>query len=319
MRIHRLASSQLLPAVALCGTIWLATQPAPVSGAQTIAVVSPQTVAAAIEGARQVLVSAYVLEPSSVVVEALERAGDDGSRAQVLLPGDPYDPSGFVGKTNAAVTAELHRHRINVFRSARALHLKAVVIAGAVYLDDTNFGDGPNQTIVADHDPADAHQVGAALTGAPTSSAHLQTTKAAALQAEAALLLQARGPVAVESESFGWRNPVYDALLDRVRRGASVQLIVAQREVEASRYERKDLERLASVGVQVRISFSDEKMAIAGRSAWVGSANATRGVPEQLDWGLTTTDPSLSASLAARFARTWAQARPLAETPSKGD
>ena len=60
----------------------------------------------------------------------------------------------------------------------------------------------------------------------------------------------------------------------------------------------------------------DEKLAVAGRDAWVGSANATyaRGADgAQRDWGLATREPSVVIGLRAAFERNWSTARPVAE------
>jgi hypothetical protein len=58
----------------------------------------------------------------------------------------------------------------------------------------------------------------------------------------------------------------------------------------------------------------DEKLAVAGSTAWMGSANATyaRGAAgAQRDWGLTTQAPELVAALRAQFERNWRAAAPL--------
>jgi hypothetical protein len=54
-----------------------------------------------------------------------------------------------------------------------------------------------------------------------------------------------------------------------------------------SRREPAELADLAASGVMVRTSNADEKFAVDGDAVWIGSANATHGVPNQIDFGLT--------------------------------
>jgi antitoxin (DNA-binding transcriptional repressor) of toxin-antitoxin stability system len=204
-----------------------------------------------------------------------------------------------------------------------ALHLKAAVIDGVAWLADRNWaGDGPER-ILRDTDADDVAAVASAVAGGAGDDGHLATTKAGALRLEAAVIDRAgAGPLLIESESFG-NGSVYDALLRRAKAGEPTRLIVAGREVAESGpagREAKRLARLAALGVDVRVGDPargdlDEKLAVGGGDAWVGSANATyarREYGAQRDWGMATGVPAVGDDLRAAFERNWAAARPLA-------
>ena len=124
----------------------------------------------------------------------------------------------------------------------------------------------------------------------------------------------------VESESFG-SGPIYGALLRRADAHLPTRLIVAGREAAEPRNaaERTCLARLAALGVDVRTgdrrgSDLNEKVAVAGTSAWVGSANATYAggaFGAQLDWGVVSGDRAVVDGLRDAFARNWARALPF--------
>ena len=49
---------------------------------------------------------------------------------------------------------------------------------------------------------------------------------------------------------------------------------------------------------------SGEKIALDGNNGWVGSTNATRGLANQIDWGMIT-QGAMTASLHQRFEENW--------------
>ena len=64
----------------------------------------------------------------------------------------------------------------------------------------------------------------------------------------------------------------------------------------ASHREAHAIAALARAGVDVREGGANEKLALAGDAAWIGSCNATGAagrVARQLEWGLVTRDPAL--------------------------
>jgi hypothetical protein len=78
----------------------------------------------------------------------------------------------------------------------------------------------------------------------------------------------------------------------------------------------RSLDRLERAGVEIRLGCAAEKLCIAGDAGWLGSANASAGRPETLDWGFRTRAPALVADLAQRFERRWQTARPFAHRPA---
>ncbi len=280
--------------------------PAASFGAGTASITTLAHVERAIDASPHTTVSAYVLFPDSSMVRTLEHAG---ARVTVVLPANPYDPSGFTNRENAAVTQALGGAGVHVVPNANPLHLKAVVTATTLFLDDTNFSDSSRQIAIQDDSPADRAAVLATLQGHPRSSGSLQTVKGPALAAEAELITHSTGPIALSSESFGWHNPVYNALLAAAARGRTVSVMVAQRDLDESRYENKDLARLAAAGVRVRVADADEKILLTNAGCWIGSANATAGLAHQLDWGLTIHDRSTCAALANHYGRLWSDGR----------
>ena len=85
------------------------------------------------------------------------------------------------------------------------------------------------------------------------------------------------------------------------------------REVASNARERKALERLAGDGVAVCLCRDSEKFALAGRRAWIGSANASPdfGTPDMLDWGVCTDDPTVVAAARAAVEARWNAAKPF--------
>jgi hypothetical protein len=195
--------------------------------------------------------------------------------------------------------------------AAPAQHLKAAVVDRRAFLDDRNWTQADD--LVATSDAADVACVAAAIGGCSNSTADLAITKAEAIAREAQTIAAGSGDrVDCASESFG-ASVVSVALARRAAAGAHVRLVVSDRALRhASANERHALAKLATAGVEIRAGASTDKLCIAGTHAWLGSANPTFSPPPpMLDWGVSTSDPSLVSRAAATFARDWASARPL--------
>ena len=283
-----------------------------------IGIASTSDVVSAIDRGHTVLLSAYVLRPGQLL-DALEAAARHGARVTVRLEGRPYAGA---DTDEAARLAAQNRTAVAQLRSAGAdaamvdttsadgppLHLKAAVCDGVAYLDDRNWpGDGED-TIVRDDFHGDVAAIEGALTHAKAAPTKwFWTNKAQALAGETRLLYGAQSAhtVDVESESFG-RDGAYGALKRLAERGVHCRLLVSQRDLNPkSEAALQDLER---DGVQVRVGDFDEKMAVVdGARAWVGSANATYGYSDQLDWGVRTDAPGVVRSLESHFETYWDQ------------
>jgi len=285
-----------------------------------ISISSQKQVLRAIGSARSVLLTAYTLRPSPML-NALEAAARRGARVTVRLEGCPYgDTSGALARENREAVKALRGLGADATladtnaRNGPALHMKAALCDRVAYLDDRNWpvrGD----TIVRDDFRADVAAIESAALGRGTvHTREFWTSKRDALWAERRLLASAAHAkrVNVESESFGAGSGVYGALKALAQSGVSCRLVVAQRDLNAK--SKRALASLAQAGVAVRVSESDEKMAIAdGKRAWIGSANATSPFQngDQIDWGLRTNAPDVLRHLNRRFAETWRAATPF--------
>lgn len=288
------------------------------------------TAAAAVRRARNVDVLAYTLQRGPLL-DALEAAARRGARVRVRLEGAPFgeSASGFATYNRRIANELVGCGAVAVLARATPqtsaeppVHAKAIVAGERLFLDDRNWGAG--DFVVADSDRAAARAVTRAVTsGVPhdADGSAFALSKRGALQREAALLQASRAgaDVVVESESFGYSNPVYGALRDLARRGAKPRLLVASREARGAR-ERSALERLAREGVDVRLTASTEKFAVAGSRAWIGSANASPdfGNPDMIDWGVCTGAAATVAAARERVESRWNDARPLPPAKAKG-
>ena len=258
------------------------------------------------------------------MLDALEDAARRGARVTVRLEGYPYgDTSGALARENRQAVKALRGVGADATladtnaRNGPALHMKAAVCDRVAYLDDRNWpvrGD----TIVRDDFRADVAAIESAALGRGTvHTREFWTNKRDALWAERRLLSAHAKRVNVESESFGAGSGVYGALKTLAQSGVACRLIVAQRDVNTK--SKRALASLAQAGVAVRVSESDEKMAIAdGKRAWIGSANATSSFRngDQIDWGLRTDAPDVLRHLNRRFAGTWKAAAPFSARAS---
>ncbi|MDQ2679879.1 MAG: phospholipase D-like domain-containing protein [Candidatus Eremiobacteraeota bacterium] len=280
-----------------------------------IGVSSTHQLVAAIERSRSVTLSAYVLQPGPVL-DALEAAAERGARVTVRLEGRPFADSGgeLLRDNQAAVNAlaqfgaDARLQDASDADGQAPLHMKAAIVDGVAFLDDRNWPADGDDFIVRDAFATDASAVLNALRGRKsTHNPCFWTDKADALAAEARLLYGSAHAknVDVESESFGYSRRVYGAIKFLATQHVPVRLLVNARDLKANPREAQALERLRQDGVEVRVCDLDEKMALSGQRAWLGSANATFGVDDQLDWGLRTNAPDVVQTLHRRFEQNW--------------
>lgn len=290
----------------------------------SISLSSAAAFVAACDRAQAISLSAYVLQTEGPVRGALVAAARRGAHVSVLLQRDPY------GDAGARQGAE-NRETVRVLRAAGAdarltdpagpaWHMKAAVVDGEAWLDDRNWAADGKETILRDSDPDDVAVVTRTLAGTPSRDGHLRTTKHDAIGLEATLIRAAgTKPVAVESESFG-TGAIYNALLARARAHLPTRLLVSSLELGGSggSKEARRLQRLQSASVAVRVVDNDEKIALTGDAAWVGSGNATYAGGangDQIDWGMAVRRRALVDGVRANFERNWDAARPFAGQP----
>ena len=306
----------------------------------SIALSSGPAFCAAVKIARTIDFAAYTLRPGAAR-EALLAAARSGAAVRVRLERDPLDDgAGSLHCANADSVAILRSAGVDAAlrdTGEPPVHMKAAVVDGVAWLDDRNW-TGARETIVRDDESDDVARLARSLRGLDDSNGadgapppHLATTKATAQALEAALIEAAgRASLCIESESFG-NGAIYDALLVRAKSQLSTRLLVAGREATAAGpagdLERRRLTRLAALGVDVRTGTTggrelDEKIAVAGLSGWVGSANATYAGGadgEQRDWGLASSDAQLVDALRAAFEANWRAATVFSEAGNKAD
>lgn len=238
---------------------------------------------------------AYQL-PRGEVLEALEQAARRGCRVRVRVEAKPYpDASSGILRHNRSVVRELRRCGADAgfddLDGSTPLHAKAAEVDGALYLDDVNFAK--NGTLL---------RVRSRTTIAWNKRAALDSEKRAIESAKR------RDRVEVESESIGGGSVIYSALLHLARTGSHPRLLISREAL--SEEERRLLGHLESNGVEVRACNANEKFAVAGKRAWIGSANATSSYPKNdVDWGLATKSRSIVARLRANFELRWERAR----------
>ncbi|MGB8265149.1 MAG: hypothetical protein WCE44_02380 [Candidatus Velthaea sp.] len=272
--------------------------------------------------ARSIALCAYHLAPDGPVRAALIEAARRGADVEVRLEAVPFgSQGGQQGAENAATVAAVraasgHAELVG-YAGATPWHMKAALVDGTAYLDDRNWAADGRETILRDDDPDDVAAVRQTLAGAPGRDGHLRCTKHEAIELESEVIRgAAAAPVAVETESFGL-GAIYADLLHRAQAGEPARLLVSSLELAEAGAGREAhaLGRLAAAGVDVRVVDTDEKIALAGDRAWVGSANATYAngpAGAQIDWGLATRVPTLVDGLRAAFERNWNAAAPFA-------
>src|SRR5579862_9320303 len=185
----------------------------------------------AISSARRIDAMAYTLH--GPVLWALEDAARRGTHVAVELEGAPFnDARGALARENARLANELRAAGADV--RLTHVHAKALAVDDALYLDDRNWGvddivlrDTNDRDVQAARDVFDGN-------GAPDpTSKNFALHKRDALTIEARLLASARpdDDVIVETESFGYSNPVYTALEQLARRGLHPRLLVSERDL----------------------------------------------------------------------------------------
>lgn len=284
-----------------------------------LAITSTDDVLHAMRNAHDISLLAYTLRPGRIEDALLDAAGR-GAHVRVRLEGKPrYDPDGSLLADNRAVTESLVRAGADArlvhaddATSEPPLHAKAVLADGALYLDDRNWADDGEDTIVRDDFARDTRMVRDAAAGrGDESNACFAIRKRDAQGLEASLLARAASgdDIVLESESFGDHNRVYAALARLGDAGAHPRVLVSARDLQANTRERNAILRLESHGVAVRSIDADEKFAFAGSRGWIGSTNATASFdrPDQLDWGARTNDPPIVHALRARFDERWSR------------
>lgn len=256
---------------------------------------SPSVLIRAIDRARSVSVIAYQL-PRGKVLDALEQAARRGCSVHVRLEAKPYpDPTGGIVRHNRSVVRELRRCGADAgFEDADAskpLHAKAADVDGTLYLDDVNFAKRGTLLRVC-------------------GRAAIAWDKRSALDSERRLIESRNwvGRVEVASETIGRGSAIYSSLLRLGVLGAHPRLLISREALTPQ--ERKLIGRLESCGVDVRSCDANEKFAVAGARAWIGSANATSPYPKNdIDWGLVTKNRSIIAHLRRAFESRWRDAR----------
>jgi hypothetical protein len=272
----------------------------------TLSLSSVPDVLARIGSARDVAFGSYFL-PKGAMRDALAGAARRGAHVSVTLQADPYrNPFGARCNAQAARVLRSAGAGVSLLPSNRApFHLKAAVCDGVAYLDDRNWTKRGPELVVADDDPRDVALVRDALAGRGGADRALATRKDVALSREVALVERARdAPVVVETERVS-TSPLTRALQRHARAGASTTLVVG-RSGRPNPQEKRVIAQLAADGVVVREGGSNQKLALAGNVAWIGSGNATGAAGRnagQLEWGMRTRDRALVTAVAAELAR----------------
>ena len=265
-----------------------------------------------IGSAREIAFGTYFL-PHGPVRDALTGAARHGAHVAVTLQADPYrNPFGRRANAEAARALRSAGAEVTLLPSDRVpFHLKAAVCDGVAYLDDRNWTRRGPEIVVADDAPRDVAQVRAALQGRGGTDRTLSTRKDDALRREVALVDGASGrPVVVETEHVS-TSPLTRSLERHALTGAAATLVVG-RTSRHSPTEASALERLRRAGVIVREGGPNEKLALAGDAAWIGSGNATgasgRGAG-QVEWGLQTRNAAIVGAVRSALARDAGYAR----------
>jgi hypothetical protein len=265
-------------------------------------------VLARIASAHDIAFGSYLLSHGPLR-NALAAAARGGAHVTVTLQANPYGGAGERAADNAASARVLRRAGADVSlldRETAPFHLKAAICDGVAYLDDRNWTQRGPEIVVADDDPRDVAAVREALAGRGTGTGKLATRKHAAQQREVALINRARHvPVIVETERVGG-SELTAALCRHARRGAPTTLVLGRMPRGFSRHEVQTIARLDHDGVRIRWHGTNQKLALAGGAAWIGSANATvavRRCGDQLDWGLVTKNPVLVGAVRAQLRR----------------
>jgi phosphatidylserine/phosphatidylglycerophosphate/cardiolipin synthase-like enzyme len=259
--------------------------------------------------AKTITICVFTLSPHGKMATMLEDAARRGARVSVTFDSKAF---GDAETMNSQVETDFQNAGVRVHMSPSFLHLKAAVFDGErIYLSDKNFATRGNELVLADPYPEDRLLVERAMLGVPGSNEHLWLRKADALNAEASIVKYGdTHQVDIQTESFGDGQPVYDAMIDRARAGDRVRLLVYSAEYRKNTREQAVVASLLRIGVQVRVADTNEKLAVNGQRSFVGSANQTRGLPNQIDFGYYVGDPAATTQIEQHFQENWDAASP---------
>lgn len=251
-----------------------------------------------VKNAREISVEAYTLH--GALLGAVKAAAQRGASVVVELERHPFHSRGLAAE-NARVADGLRAAGV-VAHLCDRVHAKEVQVDGTLFLDEKNWHMG--DIVLSESDPAAARSI--------------PMMKEAALAEEAKLLAGAdvESDVIVESESFGNGNPTYDALRTLGKAKTAPRLLVSENDLRTARREPAILRDLIADGVRVRVCADSAKLAVAGSSAWLGSANATYAGTgyNMTDWGVRTNDAAIAETVRSRLEAQWAAGRDLPAT-----
>jgi phosphatidylserine/phosphatidylglycerophosphate/cardiolipin synthase-like enzyme len=247
--------------------------------------------------AREISVEAYTLH--GPVLRAIEAAARRGANVKVELEGHPFnDRKGGLAKENERLAHELAAAGADAWLADR-VHAKEIEVDGTVFLDEKNWRT--DDIVLCEDDPAEARSI-------PMMKDEALAQEAKLLDAGSRL-----DRVIVESESFGSGNVTFEALKALGEARASPRLLVSERDLRGSRRERAVLQNLVRSGVEVRLCKDSKKLAVAGNSAWLGSANATYAGEgfDMTDWGVRTDDATIVKTVRDSLEAQWESAKPF--------
>lgn len=275
---------------------WL---PAAAAAPQALVRVSAQSVAAAVASPPSSLfVSDYTLNPSQPFVRTLQSYAQSGRPLFIVLSGEGF---AYTVRQNCAIVASFtngqcsigghhtgfwRRGNVAVYLTPYPMHAKVLMIGNrAVVLTDENDAEGGYYYAIPV--PIAPPLLSAILHGGCQSIAYITCDKTDALHLESHIIAQAKSSIVLSTESFSSGNAVSDALVAALRRRVHVSIVVAAREYQSTPREREFLKHLQGLGAKVSISQHDHKYLIVdGSVRWAGSANASAGLGNQIEWSL---------------------------------
>lgn len=270
---------------------------------------------ASLRSASKVTFSSYFLKPGPVVDALLEAAARPHSAVHVRLEANLFGGSKSMDPENQDAFCLLKDAGIDVqLVEEPDLHMKAAVCDGVAFLDDRNWNTH-GDTIVRDDTRSHVKALRDAILQRDSAApGNLRLTKTGALYAEAHMLRAKHvREVDVETEFLGG-SPVSKALRDLRAKNVRCRVLISAQAYKRGGPTSHAAHSLAKIGVDVRIAKANEKLAVAGTHAWVGSANAssTHPFPDAVEWSLTTPNPHVVRGIRARFNENWRASSALA-------
>jgi hypothetical protein len=256
---------------------------------------STREVVRRIEGGAAIFVRAYTLH--GLVLAKVEEAARRGADVTVELERHPIsNDRGHLAKENKKLVREMDAAGVHA-SLVRWTHAKVIEVDNSAFFDEKNWHD--DDIVLSEDDPVEARSI------------PMMKDKALALEAGLLTQARARDDAVIESETFGAGNPTYNALKELGEAHASPRLLVSEADLRSTRNERAVLRDLVAHGVRVRTCRDSAKLAAAGNSAWLGSANATYagGGFDMSDWGVTTKDATIVKTVRDRLEAVWAAGR----------